>query len=70
MGISVSMDDSDGLDFLRECIQYAPSGSKGLIIEFYNVMDSCVGGTDTESARRIEHMVGKLRDMLEEELIF
>ena len=62
------MCDGDGTDFLRECIRNAPHGSTGLILEFYNVMDSCVGGTERESARRLENMVGKIRDILDEEI--
>lgn len=68
MGVSVTTDvhatEDDGLDYLQELILHSPSSE--LIIEFYNVMDSCLGGGDQEVARRLSNVVSKLADILDD----
>lgn len=60
--------EDDGLDYLKELIQL--SGDTELIVEFYNVMDSCVGGGDQEAARRLCNVVGNIADILDEEQVW
>lgn len=52
---------------LEYYIHNRPEGSDALILEFYNIMDSCIGGTDQESAQRLQTMVSNISELLDNE---